>query len=143
MGFTRVFDYPPGRQGWAARGRPTEGVLGDRGRVGAIARRDVPRCAADDTLAAAGAAMGDGDWCAVVTPDDVVVGLLRAEALGLEPDRRVATAMIPGPGTVRPHVRVRELARQLDDDHLDRILVTTADGHLVGVVHREDLRVDI
>ena len=143
MGFTRVFDYPPGRQGWAARDLPTEGLLGDRGRVGAIARRDVPRCAADDTLAEAAARMGDHeDWCVVVTPDDVVIGLLRAEALGLEPDRAVATAMIPGPATVRPHVRVRELARQLDDDHLDRVLVTTAEGQLVGVVHREDLRVE-
>ncbi len=141
MGFTRVFEYPPGREGWAARDLPTEGVVGDRGRVGTVARRDVPRCAAGDDLADAATAMGDEEWCVVVTPDDVVVGLLRAEALGLEPDRAVATAMIPGPATVRPHVRLRELARQLDDDHLDRVLVTTAEGRLVGVVHRGDLRV--
>jgi predicted transcriptional regulator len=141
MGFTRVFDYPPGRQGWAARDLPTEGLVADRGRVGAIARRDVPRCAADETLGAVAARLGDEEWCVVVTDDDVVVGLLRADALGLEPDRAVATAMIPGPSTVRPHVRVRDLARQLDDDGLDRILVTTAEGVLVGVVRRGDLRV--
>ena len=141
MGFTRVFEYPPGREGWAARDLPTEGQLGDRGRVGGIARRGVPRCAPEDPLERAATRMGDEDWCVVVTPDDVVVGLLRAEALALEPDRPVATAMIPGPSTVRPHLRVTDLARQLDADHLDRILVTTAEGHLVGIVERSDLRV--
>jgi CBS domain-containing protein len=144
MGFTRVFDYPPGRIGWAARGLPTEGQIGDRSRVGALARRDVPRCRVDETIGAVAARVDGGpdddSWCVVLSSDDVVVGLLRPEALVLEPDRPVATAMIPAPGTVRPHLRIPELARQLDHDHLGRILVTTAEGVFVGLVHREDLR---
>jgi CBS domain-containing protein len=140
MGFTRVFEYPPGRVGWAARGMPTEGRLGDRGRVGPLAR-DLPRCGPDATIAEAAVHLAGADWCAVVGDGGVLLGLLRSEALALEPDRRVDTVMIPGPGTVRPHLRVADLARQLDADHLDRVLVTTAEGHLVGVVHRADLRV--
>jgi CBS domain-containing protein len=100
----------------------------------------VPRCGADDTLAEAAVRMGEADWCVVVSDGDVVVGLLRAEALGMEPDRRVASAMVPAPESVRPHLRVHELAPQLERDHLDRILVTTAEGVLIGAVSREDLR---
>jgi rhodanese-related sulfurtransferase len=142
MGFTRVFDYLPGRIGWVARGLPTEGEVGDRDRVGLIARRDLPRCRAGDTLGEAAKQMGDEDWCVVVDADDVVLGLVRSEALAMEPDRTVDTAMIPAPGTVRPHLRAHDLARQLDRDRLDRVLVTTAEGVLIGLVRREDLRVD-
>ena len=85
--------------------------------------------------------MGDDDWCVVVNDEEIVLGLVRSELLGLEPDRVVSTVMIPGPGTVRPHLRVRELARQLDKDGLDRIIVSTTDGRLIGVLRREDLRV--
>jgi hypothetical protein len=144
MGFTRVFEYPPGRIGWAARGLPTEGQIGDRSRVGAVAGRDVPRCRVDETIGVVAARLhgrpADDAWCVVLSEDDVVLGLLRPEALALEPDRPVGTAMIPAPSTVRPHVRIPELAQQLDHDHLDRILVTTAEGVLIGLVRRQDLR---
>jgi CBS domain-containing protein len=140
MGFRRVFDYLPGRIGWLVRGLPTEGQLVD-GKVGPLARRDVPRVGPDATIAEARAAMGDEDWCVVVNEEEIVLGLVRSELLGLEPDRIVATVMIPGPGTVRPHVLVHELARQLDRDGLDRTIVTTTEGRLIGLLRREDLRV--
>jgi hypothetical protein len=54
----------------------------------------------------------------------------------------VLDVLSPGPATVRPSISADELARSMDADGQDHILVTTLEGTLLGVVLREDLRVD-
>ena len=49
--------------------------------------------------------------------------------------------MIPAPSTIRPDLRVDEVARRLTEDGLDHLLVTTADGVLVGLVTPKGLHV--
>jgi hypothetical protein len=45
----------------------------------------------------------------------------------------------PGPSTFRPSVPREELAGYMDEHDLQRSLITTLDGRLMGAVYREDL----
>jgi CBS domain-containing protein len=47
--------------------------------------------------------------------------------------------MEPGPSTIRPHVPLEEIAPYMQERGIDKILVTTADGQWVGVLHRQDV----
>lgn len=47
--------------------------------------------------------------------------------------------MEPGPVTVRPHEPLDRIATRLRDHHLTTQLVTDPEGHLLGLVHRDDL----
>jgi CBS domain-containing protein len=49
--------------------------------------------------------------------------------------------MTPAPGTIRPDVRVDDVAEQLRADHLDHVLVTTVSGVIVGIIVTEELHV--
>jgi len=138
MGFQDVCDYVPGKVAWFAAGRPSEGSKGDTDRAGTLAR-DVATCAVDDTIGGVAGLFRDTDPIVVVTRDDVVVGLLRPEAVGLPDATLVSAAMQPGPSTVRPSIVAAELAQSMVDDHEDRVLVTTFTGHLVGLIRRDDL----
>ena len=42
--------------------------------------------------------------------------------------------MIPAPSTIRPDLRVEEVARRFAKDGLDHLLVTTVNGVLIGLV---------
>lgn len=54
--------------------------------------------------------LGDWDLCLVVNDDRLVLGLVRAEALAVEPGRRVSTVMQEAPRTDRPHMTPGEIA---------------------------------
>ncbi len=47
--------------------------------------------------------------------------------------------MDPAPVTYRAHENAEESARKLTERHVKRVLVTTADGELIGVFHAEDV----
>lgn len=108
----------PGKSAWLAMGLPYDGEEGPESRAGAVARPDTPTCSLDE---AAGA-----DGCVVVE-----AGVVLGVAEGGE--------MKPGPSTFRPSVPREELANWLDEHDQRRTLITTLDGRLVGVVHRDDL----
>ncbi|MFN2606380.1 MAG: CBS domain-containing protein [Acidimicrobiales bacterium] len=133
-----VYDYVPGKAAWLASGRPVEGEAGAGTRAGPVARRDVPTCGLHEPV-------GDvrprvGDWpVVVVVQDGVVLGLVRAEALGLDPATPVEEVMRPGPSTFRPSISCDELATYLRDHHVPRALVTSLDGRLVGMASLGDL----
>jgi len=79
---------------------------------------------------------------AVVDSDGVLLGSLDAAAVAsLPPATAVAPIMVPAPGTIRPELRIDEVASRLRDDSLDHVFVTTIAGVLLGIVTPEDLHV--
>jgi rhodanese-related sulfurtransferase len=138
LGFADVYDYTASKVAWFASGRPAEGSTPDRSRAGAIAR-SVPTCQLTDTVADVADRFDDTDVVVVVTAEGVVLGLLRREVTGLPDDTPVASAMQPAPATVRPSITAAELAESMTKDHRTEVLVTTYDGHLLGIIERSDL----
>ncbi len=133
MGFSEVYDYAPSKVDWFANSLPAEGSEAAKKTIADVAERDVPRCRPGERIGDVRQRIGDWDVCLAVDDDDVLLGLLRAEALGLEDDRRVEDVMQEGPLTHRPDVTVEEMTHQLHEKPEPRVLVTNADGTVVGV----------
>ena len=75
---------------------------------------------------------------AVVDAERILLGLLRAKQLDLDPDLPVERAMRPGPSTFRPYVSMKEMADFMVEHSLDSSPITTSDGKLVGVLQKSD-----
>jgi rhodanese-related sulfurtransferase len=140
LGFMQVYDYVTGKMDWLASGLPTEGKQAHELRAKDCARRDTPICHLNDRLRdvqhrlqAAGQ-----DACTVVNDAGIVLGHLGRDAFDAAPEMTAAQVMKPGPSTIRPHVPLAEIAEYLRKRGITRILVTTSDGRLVGVLHRRD-----
>jgi predicted transcriptional regulator len=136
-----VYDYQAGIQDWMGAGLPTEGTSAQRPRLADVARRDVPVCSLGERLGDVRDRTVAAGWdaCVVVSPERVVLGLLRARELNADPSLPVERAMRPGPSTYRPSVSVAEMRRIMADRDLDSSPVTTADGRLVGLVRKRDV----
>jgi hypothetical protein len=133
-----VADLIGGRAAWTALGLPTDGQIGDRGRIGQYVH-EAPAVDVNATIAEMGAIDAGGVAVAVVGPGHVLLGALQPTAAGLPPATRVIDAMVPAPGTIRSEVRVHDVVEQLRRDGLDHTFVTTVDGRLVGLVITEEL----
>ena len=122
-------------------GLPTEGANTQHPRLSDVVRRDVPVCSPGERLGEVRdrAVAAGWDACVVVSPERVVLGLLRAGELQRDPDLLVERAMRPGPSTYRPFVRVAEMRRIMVDRNLESSPVTTSDGRLVGLVRKQDV----
>ncbi len=140
LGFTPVFDYVAGKVDWLASGLPTEGRGAQSLRAKDGVRRDIPMCDLTERL-------GDvrervrtegANGCVVLNDAGIVLGYLRGDAAGGDPEITAEEAMDPGPTTIRPHVPLADIAEYLQKSNRDSILVTTADGQLVGMLHRQD-----
>jgi Mg/Co/Ni transporter MgtE len=68
----------------------------------------------------------------------VVLGLLRAKELAMDPSMLVERAMRPGPSTFRPYVPIKEMADYMVEHELESSPITTSDGKLVGVLFKAD-----
>jgi rhodanese-related sulfurtransferase len=136
-GFGEVYDLIGGRAAWTALGLPTEGSVGDRRRISQYV--ESPRTV-KVTGTIADTPEGD-DPVAVVGDDGVLLGSLDPVAAELPGDTPVRRAMTPAPGTIRPELRVEEVAKRLRDDVLDHIFVTAVNGTLLGIVMTERLHV--
>jgi CBS domain-containing protein len=85
-------------------------------------------------------------WAAAGTPASAGISFaavqwnLRSqqEVLDTAPELTVEQVMDPGPTTIRPHISLAEITEYLQQRNSDRILVTTAEGRLMGVLYRED-----
>jgi CBS-domain-containing membrane protein len=140
MGFDDVYLLDGGRAAWTVMGLPTEGQVGDSRRIVRFLH-EVPAVDVDATVADV-KKIGDIRYTvAVLGRDDVVVGGLRPSVRALRSSTRVRDIMIPAPSTIRPDLRVDEVAQQLADDGLDHVLVTTVNGVLLGMVAVEGLHV--
>jgi CBS domain-containing protein len=140
LGFTRVYRYTPGKDGWVASGLPTEGVDAATLRAGDVVDRDTLTCAVHerlddvrDRLQAAGATS-----CIVVNDNRVVLGRVRGEALAGDAEQTVEAVMEAGPTTARPSEPLDALIERMRQRRVGSIIVSTAYGVLVGALRRED-----
>jgi CBS domain-containing protein len=134
-----VGDYTGGKVDWLARGLPTEGEGAAERRAGEVARRDVATCALGERIWAIRPRIDASPYgfALVVSGDDIVLGRLRRSALDGDLDRTAEQLMEPGPSTVRAHEPLARLLRRLSEGDLTTAVVTTPEGRLIGVVHRE------
>lgn len=140
LGFRRVYDYTAGKVDWFAAGLPREGQLTGFPTAGDAMRRDVPTCRLEERVgeAAERARAAGWDLCVVVGERRVVLGVLRAEELAGDPSRLAGDAMEAGPTTFRPNEMLAEMALRLTQAGAPRVLVTTPDGELLGVLERAE-----
>ena len=102
LGFTRVYRYTPGKDGWLAMGLPTEGPDAATPRAGDVADRDTPTCALHDRLGDVRPPPAAGKTsCIVVNDQRVVLGRIRGESLDGDAEQTVEAVMEAGPTTVR------------------------------------------
>jgi Mg/Co/Ni transporter MgtE len=141
LGFRQVYRYQPGKADWFAAGLPREGKEAPTPRAADVARRDVPTCRIDERVGTVRDRVREGGWdvCVVVDEQRVVLGLVRAEALGVDPGTAVEEVMQPGPVTFRPNLGVGQMPDYLKKQRLPRALVTTSDGVLIGLLRIEDV----
>ena len=139
LGFDDVYDYTDSKVAWLAEGLPSEGTVRPTSRAGAVART-VPTCGPDDRIADVDAPDGAPVVVVVAGDDDVVLGVVRADALGLPGDTTVRSVLQPAPPSVRPSITVRELARSMEQDRRTYVLVTKVGGQLLGLIEADDLR---
>lgn len=124
---------------WIGAGLPWEGSDASQPTLGSLATPDVPVCSIDETIGATRARLGDAPTCVVLNDERIVLGLVAADALDAGDDQPVSAVMEEGPSTYRPHVPAAEMAERLAKHPEDRILVTTADGRLVGIAGADDI----
>jgi rhodanese-related sulfurtransferase len=139
LGFTDVYDYSASKADWIGAGLPFEGKRAEAPHLGTLADRSVPTCRLDETVGAVRQRIGEWDICLVANEQHVLLGLVRAEALGLEDDRPVVEVMQEAPQTHRPHSTPAEVLPQLKKSPKPRLIVTNLDGTVVGIVRPEQL----
>ncbi len=139
--FRQVYRYQPGKADWFAAGLPREGTEAHTPGVADMARRDVPTCRLEERVGAVHDRVREGSWdvCGVVNEQGVVLGLVRVEALGVDPDSPVEDVMQPAPVTFRPNLGLGEMPEYGTKQQIPRALVTTSDGVLVGLLWIEDV----
>jgi Mg/Co/Ni transporter MgtE len=144
LGFTEVYDYVLGKADWLARNLPVEGDRADTPTAGRVARDDVVTCSLTDQVGELRQRIDRSPYgfALVVSPEAVLLGRLRRNALDADPTARAEDVMEPGPSAVRADVDATTLAERLAERDLRTAIVTNPDGVLIGVVRREDLADD-
>src|SRR5262245_11525173 len=146
LGFTRIFRYTAGKADWLANGLPFEGRKAGTPRAVELARTDVPTCHLNDRAGdvldrirdsnrASDRASG-WDMCVVINGRRVTLGVLSREAMISDPNASAEQLMEPGPTTIRPNWSFEETSEYLKSQNLDRVLITTSDGVLLGVYYQ-------
>ncbi len=139
LGFNNVIDYRPGKVAWYEENQPREGKATDETWIGDVADADVPTCGLKERIGDIRARTADWDSCVVVSPERVVLGLLRKKELDGDPNATAEQVMRPGPKTFRPNVTLEELLKSMrEHDIQTNSLITTGDGRLLGVISRAD-----
>lgn len=139
LGFNNVVDYRPGKVAWYEENQPREGKATDETWIGDVADADVPTCGLKERISDIRARTAGWDTCVVVSPERVVLGLLRKKELDGDPNATAEQVMRPGPKTFRPNVTLEELLKSMrEHDIQTNSLITTGDGRLLGVISRAD-----
>jgi CBS domain-containing protein len=143
LGFADVYRYTPGKADWFAAGLPREGELAAVPRIGDVADRDVAICGPAESVGEVRRRLQQvgQDLCVVVSNRRIVLGRVRARDLEGDPEAAVEDVMDPGPVTYRPDTLLAELVERLQElpkTKANRILITTSDGELIGLLRRAD-----
>jgi len=141
LGFEQVYDYVAGKADWGAARLPLEGTNGSETRAGAHVRTDGPTCRPDDRLQVVCERLAQSGWdtCFVIDDQRVVLGRLGRRAIRGREDVSVEEAMTPGPSTIRPSARLRDVVERMRTQNLTNLPVTTSDGRLIGLLTRRDV----
>ena len=141
LGFADVHRYQPGKDDWLAARLPVAGAAAGVRRAADVARTDVPVCGLRDRVARVARRVLEEGWPLAVVVNDhaVVLGRLRPRDLEAHPDAAAADLVVPGPRTMRGTRPVDEMAAWLEERRIPGVLVTTAEGMLVGYVRRQDV----
>ncbi|MFC4112467.1 rhodanese-like domain-containing protein [Nonomuraea zeae] len=140
LGFGRVYDYALGKTDWLAAGLPYEG---EATLVSRTVRRDPVTAALGDRLdeLAERIVADPAGLAVVVDEDDVVQGVIGSPELkGADLDGPAERAMRVGVTTVRPSEQLEPLVQRMDRAKVDHVVVTRADGTLVGLFGLGDVR---
>ncbi|HET9782991.1 MAG TPA: CBS domain-containing protein [Candidatus Dormibacteraeota bacterium] len=105
-----------------------------------MAKKDVPTATSKERLGVVTERVRRAGSDAVVVIDEqrIVLGLLRAKELAMDPGLTVEAVMRPGPSTFRPYVPIKEMADYMTKKDLASAPITTSDGKLVGLLLRAD-----
>ena len=135
-----MIDYRPGKVAWYEENEPREGkAAADEIWIGDVADSDVPTCGRKERIRDVRRRTAGWDTCVVVTPERVVLGLLRKKELDGDPNTTAEQVMRPGPKTFRPNVTLEELLKSMREHDIQTYsLVTTGDGRLLGIISRAD-----
>lgn len=141
LGFQHVYRYQPGKDDWWVARLPMEGTLAGRPSAADVARRDVPTLRLDHPISTVAKAVRDGGWPLAVIVDErgIVLGRIRPRDIQAHPDATARDIIIDGPRTIRGTRAASEIGAWLDERNVRGVLITTADGELVGYVRREDV----
>ncbi|MGI5287310.1 rhodanese-like domain-containing protein [Nonomuraea polychroma] len=140
LGFGEVHDYGAGKMDWLAADLPYEG---EAHLVSQNVRRDPVTAGLDDPLEElTERILGDPAGLAVVVDaDDVVQGVVGPRELkGADMAGTAEQAMRVGVTTVRPSEQLEPLIQRMDRAKVDHVVVTQADGTLVGLFGLGDVR---
>jgi CBS domain-containing protein len=131
----------PGKVDWLARALPVEGSKAGEPRAVARMRTDVATCALDTTVAEVRDRIEASRYgfALVITQDGTILGRVRRSNLGEDGAATAESVMSPGPSTVRPDTEIGKLRDRLVERDLKTAIVSTPEGTLIGVVHRDDL----
>ncbi|MFC5830306.1 rhodanese-like domain-containing protein [Nonomuraea insulae] len=140
LGFGEVYDYGLGKMDWLSADLPYDGHAA---LVSQSVRRDPVTALLDDPLGAlTERIIADPAGIAVVVDeDDVVQGTIGSRELrGADLDATAESAMRLGATTVRPSEELEPLIQRMDRAKVDHVVVTQADGTLVGLFGLGDAR---
>jgi len=140
LGFEHVHDYVPGKADWLAHNLPVERHEPDLITAGQLARNDAVTCELADPIGDVAQRIADSPYgfALVLSTSGVLLGRLRASALNAAPEMPVEEQMESGPSTVRPDIPAAQLAQRLRDRDLKTAIITTPEGHLLGIARRVD-----
>jgi len=133
LGFDPVYDYVLGKVDWMAAGLPTVRADQRERRAIDVADRNPLVCRPATRLSA----LPTGPSVIVVNEEGVVLGRVPAHWAD-DGDSTAAEVMQPGPVTVRAHEPLDPLLARMGKRRVSEMLVTTPDGVLLGVVHRQE-----
>jgi Mg/Co/Ni transporter MgtE len=78
------------------------------------------------------------DTCFVIDDERVVLGRIGRRAIDARDEVTAEQVMTPGPSSIRPSARLREVVERMRRQDLTSLPVTTPDGRLVGLIARRD-----
>ncbi|MEV4171047.1 rhodanese-like domain-containing protein [Nonomuraea sp. NPDC049709] len=140
LGFGEVYDYGVGKMDWLSADLPYDGHAA---LVSQNVRRDPVTAVLDDPLGSLTERIiaDPAGLAVVVDEDDVVQGIIGSRELkGADLDDTAESAMRLGTTTVRPSEELEPLVQRMDRAKVDHVVVTQADGTLVGVFGLGDSR---